>query len=103
MSADSIRDLYETHVAAPYPADLAGGAEVEGIALIMLDADIAGLAASYLGGGGAMRPDQWFALRESVADARTVLTHLRGEAWVYFGRLYALGQAMLRYAPDGAA
>jgi hypothetical protein len=100
---DSIRDLYEAHVAAPYPADLAGGAEVEGVALIMLDADIAGLAAAYLGGGRALRADQWFALRESVGDARLVLAHLRGEAWVYFGRLYALGQAMLRSAPDASA
>lgn len=99
----TVRDLLDTHNASPYPPELSGGDEVAGVALVMLDADIAGLAASYLGGGGAMRPDQWFTLRENVADARTVLTHLRGESWVYFGRLYALGQAMLRVAPDGPA
>lgn len=100
---DSIRDLFDAHTAAPYPADLSGGDEVEGISLVMLDADIGGLAAAYLGAGGRLRADQWFTLRESAADARTVLARLSGEPWVYFGRLYALAQAMLRTDPASGA
>jgi hypothetical protein len=96
---DSVRDLFDAHADAPYPPELSGGDEVEGVSLVMLDADIAGLAAAYLGTGGALRADQWHTLRESAADARAVLPRLAGDAWVYFGRLYALAQAMLRAAP----
>jgi hypothetical protein len=99
----AVRDLLATHNAAPYPADLSGGAEVAGVALVMLDADIAGLATAFLGAGGTLRPDQWFTLREAAADARGVLAELSGESWVYFGRLYALARAVLRHAPDPGA
>jgi hypothetical protein len=99
----SVRDLLDTHTAAPYPAELSGGAEVAGVSLVMLDADIAGLAAAYLGAGGRLRADQWFTLRECAADARAVVPQLAGESWVYFGRLYALAQAILQDAPDARA
>jgi hypothetical protein len=35
-----------------------------------------------------------------AAVARVIVPGLTGEAWVYFARLYALSQAMLRTAPD---
>ena len=98
--AESVRDLLDAHNAAPYPPELSGGDEVAGVALVMLDADIAGLAAAYVGTGGALRADQWFTLRESLADARAVMPHLTGDAWVYFGRLYMLARAMLKTAPE---
>jgi hypothetical protein len=98
---DAIRDLLAAHNAAPYPPDLPGGAEVEGVSLVMLDADVAGAAAAYLG-AGSLRRDQWLALREAAADARVVLPRLTGEAWLYFARLYALARAVLRHDPDGA-
>ncbi|MGZ8413707.1 MAG: hypothetical protein ACXWZS_12765 [Gemmatirosa sp.] len=100
MHIDSVRDLLEAHAAAPYPTDLSGGDEVAGVALVLLDADIAGLATAYVGAGGTLRADQWFTLRECAADARAVVSQLSGESWVYFGRLYALAQAVLRDAPD---
>lgn len=96
---NTVRDLLSAHTEAPYPPDLSGDDEVAGVALVMLDADIAGLAASFLGAGGTLRPDQWWTLRECAADAKAVVPQLTGEAWVYFGRLYALTQAMLRLAP----
>lgn len=95
---DSVRDLLAAHNDAPYPADLSGGVEVDGVSLVMLDADIAGLATAYLG-DGALRSDQWLTLRDAAADARAVLPGLTGEAWLYFARLYALAQAVLRDAP----
>ena len=98
-----IRDLYRTHLAAGYPTGLAGDAEVGGISLITLDADIAGLAESFLATQGRLRPDQWFTLRQCLADTRVVLAGLDADAWVYFARLHALAQALLRSAPDAAA
>lgn len=96
---ESVRDLLAAHNDAPYPEDLPGGVEVDGVSLVMLDADIAGLATAYVG-DGTLRRDQWLALRDAAADARAVLPRLTGEAWLYFARLYALARAVLRDAPD---
>jgi len=97
---DTIRGLYDTHLAADYPLGLPEDAEIDGVSLILLDADIAGLAQSFLETDGELRPDQWFILRECLADTRTVLPHLKQDEWVYFARLHALAQALLRAAPD---
>ena len=91
---ESVRDLLEAHDVAPYPAQLSGEDEVAGVALVLLDADIAGIAASFLHNGGELSLEQWGAV------ARVVVPGLTGDAWVYFVRLYALAQAMLRAAPD---
>ncbi|MFL5583046.1 MAG: hypothetical protein ACJ8AO_21980 [Gemmatimonadaceae bacterium] len=98
-ATDTVRDLLAAHSASDYPEELAGGEEVDGVALVMLDADVAGLAAAFLGAGGTLRPDQWFTLRECAADARAVVPQLEGDAWVYFARLFVLARAMLKFAP----
>jgi hypothetical protein len=97
---DSVRDLFETHTSAPYPPALSGDAEIAGVSLIILDSDISGLAQSFIATNGALRPDQWLTLRDSLAHARAVLPALTGESWVYFARLFALGQAMQRARPE---
>jgi hypothetical protein len=97
---ESVRDLLEAHDVAPYPTELSGEDEVAGVALVLLDADIAGIAASYLHNGGELSIEQWGVLEECAAVARVVVPGLTGDAWVYFVRLYALAQAMLRAAPD---
>ena len=97
---ESVRDLLEAHDDAAYPAELSVEDEVAGVALALLDADIAGLAATYLRNGGELPAEQWHALAECSAVARVIVPGLSGEAWVYFARLYALSQAMLRTAPD---
>jgi hypothetical protein len=99
MEMESVRDLLDAHNEAPFPPGVSAGDEFDGVALVMLDADIASLAAAYLGGGGALPAEQWRALREAAAVARAVVPGMTGEAWVYFARLYALSQAMLRAAP----
>ena len=103
MSLDTVRDLLDAHAAAPYPVSLAEGEEVDGVVLVLLDADVAGLATAFLASGGTLRADQWWTLRECAADARSVVPRLSGEAWVHFGRLYALAQAVLRHAPGAGS
>ena len=49
---EMVRDLHQAHLAAGYPAGLAGDAEIDGISLIILDADITGLAQSFLAANG---------------------------------------------------
>jgi hypothetical protein len=100
---ESVRDLLEAHDVATYPAELSSEDEVAGVALVLLDADIAGLAASFLANGGALSIEQWRVLEECAAVARVIVPGLVGDAWVYFVRLYALAQAMLRAAPDLSA
>jgi hypothetical protein len=97
---ESVRDLLEAHDDAAYPAELSAEDEVSGVALTLLDADIAGLAATYLRNGGLLPAEQWDVLAECAAVARVIVPGLTGDAWVYFARLYALSQAMLRSAPD---
>ena len=97
---ESVRDLLDAHDSAWFPAELSEGGETAGVALVLLDADIAGLAASYLEQGGVLPAEQWRVLGECAAVARMVVPNLRGDAWVYFARLYALAQAMLRAAPE---
>jgi hypothetical protein len=99
---DAVQDLYSAHDAAPWPAGLREDAEVAGVALVLVDADVAGLAQAYLARRGHLRPDQWVTVRACAADLRDVLPQLTGEAWVYFGRLFTLAQAMLRAADAGA-
>jgi hypothetical protein len=100
---ESVRDLLSAHDVAPYPAELPHEDDIAGVALVLLDADIAGLAASYLENEGVLPAEQWRVLSDCAAVARVVVPNLRGDAWVYFARLYALAQAMLRGAPDAPA
>jgi hypothetical protein len=100
---ESVRDLLAAHDDASFPDSLTDGSDAEGVALVLLDADIAGLAVSYIERGGTLPTEQWRVLRECAAVARVVVPNLSGDAWVYFVRLYALTQAMLRSAPDPPA
>ena len=97
---ESVRDLLNAHDDARFPAELSDGDEIAGVALVLLDADISELAGSYLAQEGVLTDEQWRALSECAAVARVVVPNLRGDAWVYFARLYALAQAMLRHAPE---
>ena len=97
---ESVRDLLEAHDVAAYPPSLSAEDETAGVALALLDADIAGLAATFLRNGGELPTEQWRVLTECAAVARVIVPGLSGDAWVYFARLYALAQAMLRMAPD---
>jgi hypothetical protein len=99
---DSIRDIHDTHLAATYPASLAPDGETGGVALLLLDADVRELAAAFVS-DGALEPGQWQTLRAAADTARVIVPQLSGDAWVYFARLYALTQAVLRRAPDARA
>ena len=99
---ESVRALLVAHDAAPYPVSLSATDDVDGVSLVMLDADIAGLAEWFVAHDGVLRPDQWSTLESCAADARAVMPRLTDDAWVYFGRLFALAQAMLRRRPGSA-
>jgi hypothetical protein len=99
---DALHALLAAHADADFPDALAGGAPVADVSPIMLEADVTALATTFAH-SGTLRPDQWWTLRECAADARTLVPKLTGEDWVYFARVYAIAQAVLRHAPDGSA
>ena len=98
----ALHALLAAHGDADFPSALAGGAPVADVSPILLEADVTALAAAFVQSNGTLRPDQWWTLRECAADARTLVPQLTGEAWVYFARVYAIAQAVLRHAPDAA-
>ena len=83
--SEVVRQSWEAHQAMSFPAGM-GGTEVNGIDLVMLDADIAGLVISHLGHAPVDRR----LLAQLVADAGSVLPALSGEAAEYFGLLRTL-------------
>ena len=99
---DALHALLAAHEQADFPAALAGGAPVGDVSPLMLEADVTTLATTFVATGG-LRPDQWWTLRECAADARSVVPQLTGEAWIYFARVFAIAQAVLRHDPTPAA
>ena len=100
---DALRALLAAHADAEFPSELAGGAPVADVSPVMLEADVATLATAFVQSGGTLRPDQWWTLRECATDARTLVPRLTGDAWVYFARVYAIAQAVLRHDPTRPA
>ncbi|MCW3843554.1 hypothetical protein ONA70_25965 [Micromonospora yasonensis] len=82
----SVAQLWEAHLRAPFPSGL-GGTEVEGVDLVLLDADAAGCVRTWLDNGGHL--DDW---RRSVVSSCShqldlVLPVLADEAAGYYRRL----------------
>jgi hypothetical protein len=51
---DQLPRLYEEHMRAPFPAGFRG-VDIEGVELILLDADVAGVVRGELKGGSMVR------------------------------------------------
>ena len=105
-TSDAMAELHAllaAHADAEFPAALAGGASVADVSPEMLEADVTALATAFVATGGTLRPDQWWTLRACAADARAVVPQLTGEAWVYFARVFAIAQAVLRHDPTRPA
>jgi hypothetical protein len=93
-----IVELLESHHAAPFPEDYRGRT-VAGVVLATLEADVVGLASSYLA-NRALGDGQRLILEGAAADAERVLPLLVGDARPYFARVHDLAGAVLRAADD---
>ncbi|MCP4249968.1 MAG: hypothetical protein GY778_23245 [bacterium] len=78
-----------------------GGAEVDGICLVMLDADMAAMVSSYVERRRQFRPGGIENLRRLHDDLRRVLPSLTGEAADYFAEWDDLVATTLRLLDDG--
>jgi hypothetical protein len=92
-----IAEFLESHLNAPFPP---GARELRDadFDLEMLDADVVRLAESYLK-AGQLTPEQHDILEVCVADLRRVVSRLPDGMQDYFGRLHALGVAVLKELP----
>jgi hypothetical protein len=92
-----IAEFLESHLNAPFPP---GVHELQGtdFDLERLDADVVSLAESYVN-AGQLTPEQRSILEGCVADLRRVVSQLPDVMQDYFGRLHALGVAVLEELP----
>jgi hypothetical protein len=88
-----IVEFLESHLKAPFPPGAHdfhfGDVDVE-----VLDAEVVGLAQSYLK-AGRLAPEQREILEGCVADLRRIVAALPDDTRDYFARLHALAVAVL--------
>ena len=92
-----IAEFLESHLNAPFPRG-AHDLQLGDVDLELLDADVVGLAQSYLR-SGRLAPDQREILEAVVANLRAVIAELPEEMRDYFARLHALAVAVLSERP----
>jgi hypothetical protein len=92
---DRVQELWRTHLAEPFPEEWLGES-IEGVELVLLDADVAGCVSTWLGSSSKLdqQHHQW--LRESRRDLDHVLAYLEGTpAAGHFVRLVAMADLVL--------
>lgn len=95
MSLEEGRRLWGEHLSAPFPSRLRGE-EIEGVDMVMLDADIAGCIDAWLGRGGRLDEQRRGWLKSCREDLRRVMRALDDpEERAYYERLDALARLAL--------
>ena len=89
-----IAELWKEHLATPFPKGMQDE-DVEGIDLVMLDADIAGCVDSFIGRGN-LNLFQAAVLGLSYRNVSTVMPILNETGAGYFGRLERLAELVLK-------
>jgi hypothetical protein len=87
-----INQLWQEHLRDAFPSGCAG-TEIDGVDLVLLDADTAGLV-SHVVGGATLSPVQTRILRKLIADFDRVLPQLPSHAQSYFARLATIARAL---------
>ena len=86
-----IEQLLQQHFALPYPGhDLLPDSDLE-----LLDADVVGLATSYLD-EGSLKEHESGMLRRCLVELEAIVPRLQGDAQVYFKGLRAIAAAVLQ-------
>ncbi len=92
-----ITEFLERHLNAPFPPG-AHELHLADVDLELLDADVVGLAQSYLK-AGQLVPEQREILEGCVADLRRIIAALPEDMRDYFARLHALAVVVLSERP----
>ena len=89
-----IEALWKEHLAAAFPS-VCCSEEVDGIDLVMLDADIAGCVSTFLGGRGHLDDQRMGILQQCRGELTTVLPRLPTAAREYYLRLQKMADLAL--------
>lgn len=81
----AIQKLYNEHLNTPFP-DLRGE-EIDGIDLVMLDSDIAGLVQTFFAHRGQLNGDDFKILNHCYSDLKIVVRELENKHRLYFSNL----------------
>lgn len=93
-SVEQVRLLWKAHVTQEFPARLRG-LEVDGVQIVLLDADVAGLVESWLASAGGLSAGRAGTLARCKADLARVLVRLSDQAEIeYLAGLAGLVDAM---------
>ncbi|CAG0928199.1 hypothetical protein TFLX_00795 [Thermoflexales bacterium] len=94
-----IQALWQEHSAAMFPKEY-GGKEIDGVDLVLLDADTSGCIQTLVSNGGQLDIWRTAILGLCYRDLAVVTTSLHGEAREYFTRLETLAGVALRAIRD---
>jgi hypothetical protein len=95
VQQQSVAARWREHSEAAFP-DGCAGEEVEGIDLVLLDADAAGCIGTFVGSRAGRLDEQCIRiLRRCLHELDTVVGSLDGEARAYFQRLRLLSRDVL--------
>jgi hypothetical protein len=95
MSIDEGRRLWDEHMSAPFPSRLRGE-EIDGVEMVLLDADIAGCVSTWLGNHGRLDEQRQGVLKSCLDDLARVLPLLDDvEEHAYYERLGVVGRLAL--------
>jgi hypothetical protein len=97
---DDLRRRWAAHVALPFPANLAGE-ELDGVDLVLLDADTAGCIQTFIGNLGWRELELRKSLERCLRDLDDILPDLPAQAIGYFTALRDL-VALVLAAPSHA-
>ncbi len=92
---NTLTKLWEAHRADRFPKELAGK-EINGIDLVLLDADIAGCIMTVIGSAGRIDGGKAEILRECLKDLNNVITGLNDNGKRHYERLKRMAELVLK-------
>jgi hypothetical protein len=96
-----IERLWAEHLTAEFPS--IPGADVHGIDLVLLDADIAGYVTTFLDNGGRLAPARRASLEGLAKEARRVAQAMTGAERAYFSSLAHVADLVVSASRPGTA
>ena len=99
MLNPQIEALWQEHLASAFPKGC-GGKEIDGVDLVLLDADTSGCIQTLVNNDGQLDIWRTAILGLCYRDLAVVTASLRGEAREYFTRLETLAGLTLRTIRD---
>lgn len=83
---DEIQQLYEKHLNTPFPLELRGE-EIDGIELVLIDADAAGVISTFLSSHDKLELNLKLLVPTIASELQIVINQLSGSEKAYYENL----------------